>query len=98
MIDHQIADNDGYATVDGGVTLIGDSSGDLDAGRCAVNIESVTEQDLDQWSCTLISKDKTIFTRAVHLSKPTLKYFHAPSGVSTYNIHAIYSSIRGDRF
>ena len=65
IVDQQLIDNGGWTTVDG-VSFYGHGD-DLEAGKCAISIEPVTENDAWLWSCTLVSQNSTIFRGAVHV-------------------------------
>ena len=65
ITDQQAVESGGKTNVDG-VTFLGDSE-ELDAGKCAISIESVTEKDFGLWSSTLVSTNSTIFNGAVHV-------------------------------
>ena len=75
VIDRQaVVENGGQTGVDG-IYYDGDSS-DFDAGKCVINIESVTEKDLGLWACNLVTTDSTVFSGAVYLGKVNLDEVH----------------------
>ena len=43
--------------------------GGLNAGKCGFKIESVTEKDIGQWSCTLVGNDGQVLTGKVNITK-----------------------------
>ena len=61
VIYKQDTENDNQTSVDG-VLYAGDG---LEAGRCSLEIESVTDEDAGLWSCTLLAKSGTIFAGTV---------------------------------
>ena len=65
IIDEKVVENSGRTTVDG-VPFFGNRE-NLDAGKCALGIQAVTEKDAGLWSCTLVSQNSTIFSGAVLL-------------------------------
>ena len=67
VIDRQVVENDGR-TAGERMNYAGDS-GDFDAGKCTVNINSVTEKDAGLWSCNLVTRNSTVFSGAVHLGE-----------------------------
>lgn len=67
-----VIENSGRTTVDG-VTFFGNGS-DLEAGKRELNIESVIEEHVVLWSCTLVSDNSTIFVeRSTWVSDWTLE-------------------------
>ena len=67
VVDQQVVANEGRTGVDG-IDFAGNSS-DFQAGKCAINIESITETDLGLWACNLVTADSTVFGGAVHVGK-----------------------------
>ena len=61
---HGVQEEDQQTSIEGISYSIGH---ELDAGKCSVNIESVSEDDFGRWSCTLVSKSGAIFTGRVEV-------------------------------
>ena len=66
--DNHVVQKNGSRTANG-LSYVDDDRGDLDLGKCVLTIESLEDNDYGLWSCTLISKNSTIFTGAVHVGK-----------------------------
>ena len=64
LIDNQTALNGGRTSAKG-ILHVGDG---LKDGKCSIKIESVAEQDVGSWSCTLVSQEGAIYSGEVSVT------------------------------
>ena len=70
IIDEKTVANGGAMSVSG-FSFAGDGE-DLDRGDCTLQITNVTADHFGLWSCTLITRNSTVFGGAVRLGKPEI--------------------------
>ena len=63
-IEKEVAQN-GEQTSVNGASFVGDALNNN--GKCELKIDYVTDQDLGQWSCTLVSSNGTMYTGDLYL-------------------------------
>ena len=70
VVDRALTENNAMIAVDR-VSYLADDDG-LDQGNCTLTIQSVTESHAGLWSCTLMSKNSTVLSGAVHVGECTV--------------------------